>query len=113
MFAGPPLIVTGWDSPTPAQFRQHVAEFEKLGLFEGTNIDPTRRVKGGAVGSAKNAFSREPWQWEEFAEALADSRAAKTITTTCRETFLMISPVLPGGSTIGRSKISLMTCEAA
>ena len=27
---------------------------------------------------------------EEFAEALADLRAAKTITTTCRETFLML-----------------------
>ena len=39
--AGPPLIVTGWDSPNAAQFRQNLAEFEKLGLFEGTNIDPT------------------------------------------------------------------------
>ena len=41
LFAGPPLIVTGWDSPNAAQFRQNLAEFEKLGLFEGTNIDPT------------------------------------------------------------------------
>ena len=90
LFAGPPLIVTGWDSPNAAQFREHLAEFEKLGLFEGTNIDPTRRPKDGAVVSAKNAFSREPWRWEEFADALADLRAAKTSTTTCRETFLML-----------------------
>ena len=90
LFAGPPLIVTGWDSPTPAQFRQGVTAFEKWGLFNGTNIDPTRRLKEGAVVSAKNAFSREPWRWEEFADALADLRAAKTITTTCRETFLML-----------------------
>lgn len=83
----PPVIVTGWDSPTPVQFRQHVAEFEKLGLFDGTTIDPTRRLNG-AVVSAKNAFSHEPWQWVEFAEALADLRAAKP--TTCRETFLML-----------------------
>ena len=48
LFAGPPLIVTGWDSPNAAQFRRHVAEFEKLGLFEGTNIDPTRRAGAAA-----------------------------------------------------------------
>ena len=88
LFAGPPLIATGWDSPNAAQFRQYLAEFEKLGLFEGTNIDPTRRVKDGAVVSAKNAFSRETWQWDEFAPALADLQAAKP--TTCRETFLML-----------------------
>ena len=86
--AKPPVIVAGWDSPTPAQFRQNVAAFEKWGLFDGTNIDPTRHLKDGTVSSAKNAFSREQWRWEEFAEALADLRAAKT--TTCRETFLML-----------------------
>ena len=86
--AAPPLVVTGWDSPTPAQFRRHLAEFEKLGLFEGTNIDPTRRLADGTVVSAKDAFSREPWQWEEFAPALADLQATKP--TTCRETFLML-----------------------
>ena len=86
--AAPPLIVTGWDSPTPAQFRQHLAEFEKLGLFEGTNIDPTRLLPDGKVVSAKDAFSREPWQWEEFAPAVADLQATKP--TICRETFLML-----------------------
>ncbi len=86
--AAPPLIVTGWDSPTPAQFRRHLAEFETLGLFEGTTIAPTRRLSDGAVVSAKNAFSREPWQWKEFAAALADLQASKP--TTCRETFLML-----------------------
>jgi hypothetical protein len=88
MFAAPPLVVTGWDSPTPAQFREHLAEFEKLGLFEGTNIDPTRRSNDGKIVSAKNAFSREAWNWEEFASSLADLQAAKP--TTCRETFLML-----------------------
>ena len=48
LFAGPPLVVTGWDSPNATQFRQHLAEFEKLGLFEGTNIDPTRRAGAAA-----------------------------------------------------------------
>ncbi len=88
--AVPPLIVTGWDSPNAAQYRKHLAEFERRGLFDGTTIDPTRRLNDGAVVSAKNAFSREPWRWEEFAEALADLRAAKTNTTICRETFLML-----------------------
>ncbi len=86
--AAPPLIVTGWDSPTPGQFRQHLSEFEKVGLFDGTTIAPTRRLTDGAVVSAKDAFSREPWQWEEFASALADLQATKP--TTCRETFLML-----------------------
>ncbi len=78
-----PLIVTGWDSPTPAQFHEHVAEFEKWAVFDGTTIKPTRR----GVDS-QNAFSREPWQWEDFAAELADLRAAKT--TTCRETYLTL-----------------------
>ncbi len=84
----PPLIVTGWDSPDAAQFRKHVGEFEKWGVFDGTNIKPTRRLSGGEKADAQNAFSREPWKWEEFAEALTDLRAAKV--TTCRETFLIV-----------------------
>ena len=88
LYPRPPLIVTGWDSPDAAQFRQHVGEFEKWGVFDGTNISPTRRLIGGEKADAKDAFSREPWKWEEFAEALADLRAAKP--TTCRETFLTL-----------------------
>ena len=86
--ARPPLIVTGWDSPSPAQYRKHVAEFEKWGLFEGTTIRPTRRGVNGGEEDVRNAFSREAWHWESFADALADLRAAKP--TTCRETFLML-----------------------
>ncbi len=86
--ARPPLIVTGWDSPSPSQFRKHVAEFEKWGVFDGTTISPTRRAANGVEVDVKNAFSREPWKWEEFTDALADLRAAKP--TTCRETFLML-----------------------
>ena len=84
----PPLIATGWDSPSPAQFRAHVAEFEKWGVFEGTTIRPTRRGADGGEEDARNAFSREPWLWRDFARAVADLRSAKT--TTCRETFLML-----------------------
>ena len=86
--AGPPLIVTGWDSPSPAQYRQHLAEFERWGVFDGTTIRPTRRTPNGQDVDARFAFSREPWRWEEFAGALADLRAAQP--TTCRETFLML-----------------------
>lgn len=86
--AKPPVVATGWDSPTPAQFREHVAEFEKWGLFDGTTIKPTRRSGKGVVATHHTAFSREPWHWEQFAEALVDLRAAQT--TTCRETFLMV-----------------------
>ena len=86
--ARPPLIVTGWDSPTAAQFREHVGEFEKWGVFDGTTISPTRTLEGGQVVDSKNAFARELWRWEEFAGALADLRAAKAVN--CRETFLML-----------------------
>jgi hypothetical protein len=83
-----PVIVTGWDSPTPGEFRQHLAEFEKWGVFDGTTIRPTRRVANGKVLDARFAFSRDPWRWDEFAPALADLRAAKP--ATCRETYLML-----------------------
>ena len=86
--AKPPLIVTGWDVPSPAQFRQNLAEFEKWGVFDGTTIRPTRRTEKGNDIHAHNAFSREAWQWSEFATALADLQAAKP--TTCRETYLML-----------------------
>jgi hypothetical protein len=46
-----PIMVTGWDSPTPAEFRQHLAEFEKWGVFYGTI--PTRRSAGGKVFDAQ------------------------------------------------------------
>src|SRR5512137_2481968 len=86
--AHPPIIVTGWDSPSPAQYRQHLAEFERWGVFDGTTIRPTRRAANGRDADSRFTFSHEPWKWEEFAGALADLRAAKP--TTCRETFLML-----------------------
>jgi hypothetical protein len=65
-----------------------VAEFEQWGVFDGTTIRPTRSVAGGGQKDSRHAFSREPWRWEEFAEALADLQAARPVT--CRETFLMV-----------------------
>jgi hypothetical protein len=75
-----PIIVTGWDSPTPAEFRQHLPEFEKWGAFDGTTIRPTRRMADAKVLDARFAFSRDPWRWGEFTPALADLRAAKPTT---------------------------------
>ncbi len=72
--ARPPLIVTGWDSPSPEQYRQHLAEFERWGVFDGTTIRPTRRDANSRDVDARFAFSREPWRWEEFTVALADLR---------------------------------------
>lgn len=86
--ANPPLITTGHDAPTPAQFRQHVAEFERWGVFDGTTIRPTRRGANGTDIASHHAFSRDAWHWEEFAAALADLQAAQP--TTCRETYLML-----------------------
>ncbi len=91
--ARPPLIVTGWDSPSPAEYRKNIAEFEKWGVFDGTTIRPTRRGANGAEVDARNAFSRESWQWEDFSTALADLRAAKPTRTP--STFLMMN-AMPG-----------------
>jgi hypothetical protein len=86
--AKPPLIVTGWDSPSPSQYRKHIEEYEKWGVFDGTTISPARPGAGGGEVDARNAFSNELWQWEEFSDSLANLLAAKP--TTCRETFLML-----------------------
>ncbi len=83
-----PLICTGWDSPNARQFRDGVAAFERWGTFDGTTIQPTRRTKDGVDRDAKHAFSHERWQWGDFAQALADLRAARP--TTCRENYLML-----------------------
>jgi hypothetical protein len=84
----PPLIATGWDSPTPRQYREGLAAFEQWGVFDGSTLRATRRTKDGNEKDARYAFSREPWQWEEFSEALKDLKAAQP--KTCRETFLML-----------------------
>lgn len=81
----PPVIVTGWDSPTPRQFREGLEAFERWKVFDGTTIRPTRTAAGI---DARNAFLRDRWTWEEFAPALAELKAARP--TTCRETYLMI-----------------------
>lgn len=66
------LIATGWDSPTPAQYRSHLSEFERW-PFDGTTIQPTRRIAGGKTADAKFAFSRERWDRSEFEEVYAVS----------------------------------------
>jgi hypothetical protein len=82
------LIASGWDTPTPARFRAEVAEFEKWGAFAGTTIAPSRRLPDGRQHDCRNAFSREPWDRSQFAEALADLQAARPVTAT--NNFLMV-----------------------
>ncbi len=81
------LIATGWDSPTPAQFRAHLREFERW-PFDGTTIQPTRTGAGGSAVDAKFAFGRGRWERQEFAAAIADLKAAAPLTA--RDNFLML-----------------------
>ena len=83
-----PIIATGWDSPNTRQFRDGLAAFEAWGVFDGTTLRTSRWSAGGKEQQANMAFSRETWQWSEFAPALADLRAAKP--TTCRDNYLML-----------------------
>ena len=66
-----------------SSFREAVAAFEKLGLFDGTVIQPTRVLNGESVSNPQNAFSSKPWQWKEFATALADLAARKPAEEVC------------------------------
>jgi hypothetical protein len=81
------LIATGWDSPTPAEFHKHISEFEKW-PFDGTTIQPTRKLADGKIADAKFAFSREHWERAEFSEAIADLKAARPRSAT--DSFLML-----------------------
>jgi len=81
------LIATGWDSPTPVQFRQYLSAFEKW-PFDGTTIQTTRRLASGKDANAVNAFACEHWAPREFDVAIADLKAAKPRTATAN--FLML-----------------------
>jgi hypothetical protein len=82
------LIATGWDSPSPARFRAELADFEKWGVFGGTTLAPARRGPDGVQRDCRNAFSLEHWERSEFADALADLKAARPVTAT--DNFLLL-----------------------
>lgn len=68
------LIATGWDSPTAAEFRKHVAEFEKW-PFDGVTIFPTVKRADGSTVSNGYAFSREKWAADACAGMISDLQA--------------------------------------
>jgi hypothetical protein len=82
------LIATGWDSPDPATFRAHLAEFEQF-PFDGTVIRPTRVTADGKTLSANMAFNREHWSEVEFQQAMVDLQAATPVTAT--NNFLLLN----------------------
>ncbi len=83
-----PVIVTGWDSPNTRQFSEGIRAFEEWGVFDGTTVRAERLLPSGERASAINVFSREPWEWSEFAEAVADLQSVEP--TTCTENYLMV-----------------------
>ncbi len=72
----PKLIATGWDHPTPAQFRRHIAAFERW-PFQGAVIAPTRTGPDGKEVGSSFAFGRDHWDEAAFAASTADLQAAK------------------------------------
>jgi hypothetical protein len=83
------LIQTGWDSPTAAEFRSGLADFEKWNLFDGAAVVPTRRVgeKPPVISSA--AFSTNHWEWNEFADCVRDLETSHP--QRCTNNFLMLT----------------------
>lgn len=85
---GKKLIATGWDNPTPAQFRGGVAAFGASGIFSGAVIQVNRAGSEGEVPASWRVFSRDEWAREEFFAARnALAAAAKGGVT---ENFLTI-----------------------
>src|SRR4051812_18676946 len=85
---GRQLIWTGWDIPTPAEFRTNVAAFDKLKLFDGSAIDPTRQLTNGTFVRAHEVFTNSHWAWSEFAQAVIDLKTAKPVQ--CTNNFLLL-----------------------
>jgi len=83
------LIWVGWDMPTPARFEADVADFEKLKIFDGSGIYPTRKLQNGTIAHASDVSTNEHWAWSEFEQALADLQKAKP--TLCTNNFLSIT----------------------
>jgi hypothetical protein len=81
------LIQTGWDSPTPADFRAGIAEFEKLDFFDGAAVVPTRRY-GEKQVITSSAFLTNHWEWNDFADCVRDLEA--THPQRCTNNFLML-----------------------
>lgn len=81
------LIATGRDNPTPAEFKAHLAAFEKL-PFDGTVIRPTRQRADGTTAPAEFAFSRDPWQPAEIEAMVLDLKETKP--PRARENFLAV-----------------------
>lgn len=70
------IIATGWDNPSPSQFRQHLAEFEKW-PFQGTVIRPVRKLAEGREVGCTEAFQRGEWTWPELEPSVADLKGAR------------------------------------
>src|SRR3954467_15905395 len=82
------LIWVGWDMPRPATFATDVADFEKLKLFDGSGIYPTRKLENGTIQDAWQASTNAHWAWSEFEQAVADLKKAKPVQ--CTNNFLYI-----------------------
>jgi len=76
------FIMSGWDEPDTAQFRQHIAQFEKY-PFDGVILTvPGRKPDGQAFSTIDRFFSPEPWTEGMFTNALADLQATHSATVT-------------------------------
>ena len=82
------LIYTGWDSPTPAQFKTNLTAFEKY-PFDGTTVQTTRKLANGKEVDSKNAFINERWNSSEFESTIADLKAAHP--RTAKDNFLILN----------------------
>lgn len=82
------LIATGWDEPTPAQFRDSIAAFEHWAAFDGCAIKPLRTNADGKEAGASFAFVNERWEWSGFAASVRDLKAARPVHAT--NNFLLV-----------------------
>lgn len=81
------VLATGWDSPTPAQFRAGAAAFATL-PFDGSVVKATRVLADGTTVGTSYAFEASSWDPAGFEAAVADLRAAPE--TLRRGSFLAV-----------------------
>ena len=70
------IIATGWDNPSPSQFRQHLAEFEKW-PFQGTVIRPVRKLAEGREVGLPRRFSAVSGHGPRLEASIADLKGAR------------------------------------
>ena len=86
---GPKLVQYGWDRPSTAAFRQHLATFEATTPFDGAIMHALVTRSNGSLVETNLAFGADVWDYAWFQTAENDLRLA--VPSRATHNFLMVS----------------------